>query len=98
MTQERAKKPPTFTLRGERITSYEAFMDEFAAVLCPGFSGFGRNLDAVVDVLRGGMGNYPYGEQVRVVWSNFHRSAAFARKDKVLKVLAEVPNVTFERG
>ena len=92
-----ARPRPTFTLRGERITSLEAFYDEVQAVICGGWAGFGRNLDALVDVLRGGLGGHTYGEPITVIWSDFHRSAAFARKKDVLAALEGADNVEFIR-
>lgn len=104
MTRPPPKKPapaavvPTYTLRGERITSLEAFYDEAQEVLCGGWKGFGRNLDALVDVLRGGFGGHEYGAAIRVVWANFHQSAAFPRKRDVIAVFEEAENVEFVRG
>jgi hypothetical protein len=40
---------------------------EFQRALCPAFEGFGRNDDALWDVLRGGFGAFAYGERVRLV-------------------------------
>ncbi len=88
----------TYTLRGERITSLEAFYDEVQEVLCGGWGGFGRNLDALVDALRGGLGGHEYGARIRVVWADFHRSAAFPRKREVIAVFEEAENVEFVRG
>jgi hypothetical protein len=39
--------------RGEQLGS-DTFYDEVERKLCPGFEGFGRNLSAFNDVLRGG--------------------------------------------
>lgn len=45
----------TYVLDGEAITSLEAFYDEVSRCLVPG-TGWGRNLNALDDILRGGFG------------------------------------------
>jgi len=44
-----------YVIDGSRVTSLETFYDEISRVLIPG-SGWGRNLDAFNDILRGGFG------------------------------------------
>ena len=51
-------------LNGHNILTIEKFYDEFQKVLCPNFKYFGRNWNAVNDVLRGGFGVYEIGEEV----------------------------------
>lgn len=94
-TKKTAKK--TFILRGDRIDSYESFMAEFAAAL--GLGGrFGRNLDALIDALRGGLGSHAFEEPIRVVWADFSKSARFDEKREVLEIMGSMTHVEFVRG
>jgi RNAse (barnase) inhibitor barstar len=58
-------RPIQFELDGARIASTEDFYDEVSRVLIPGQS-WGRNLDALNDILRGGFGTPDEGFQL--VW------------------------------
>lgn len=95
--KEYPKKKPkkTFILRGEKIKSEKTFYDEVQEVLCGGWTGFGRNPNALVDILRGGFGLYEYGEGIIVIWKNFHLSARFGEKKMFLEILGEAENVEF---
>jgi hypothetical protein len=46
------------------------FMTRSERKLCPGFEGFGRNLSAFNDVLRGGFGLFEYDEPISSVWNH----------------------------
>jgi RNAse (barnase) inhibitor barstar len=56
-----------YVLNGARITSLEAFHNEISRVVIPGRK-WGRNLDALDDILSGGFGTPPDGFTLR--WSN----------------------------
>ena len=62
-------------------------------MLCPGFDGFGRNLNALVDILRGGFTVFEFGEEIIVEWQHFYRSGDFKYKQDVLEIFAEAENV-----
>ena len=62
----------TYSLDGRKIRDWETFCEEFGRQVIPGFD-WGRNLDALADVLRGGFGT---PEAFSVVW---HGSALSAR-------------------
>lgn len=94
----KAPSKKIFVLRGERIQSLESFYDEVQEVLGGGWKGFGRNLDAFCDLLRGGFGPFAPGEPIEVLWSNFGASAKFEDKKAVLRLLEEASNVEFRRG
>jgi len=47
---------PGSELNGNSFGNMDTFYDEVERKLCPGFEGFGRNLSALNDVLRGGFG------------------------------------------
>jgi RNAse (barnase) inhibitor barstar len=55
---------PMFDIDGERISTLEDFYDEIERVLIPGVT-WGRNLDALNDLLRGGFGTPPGGFLLR---------------------------------
>ncbi len=95
--KEYPKKKPKkqFILRGEKIQSLKTFYDEACEVLCGGWTGFGRNLDALTDILRGGFGLFDGGEEIIVIWKNFHLSSKFEDKKKVLEILGSAENVEF---
>ena len=52
----------------------DTFYDEFERKLCPGFEGFGRNLSAFNDVLRGGFYLFEYDEPISIVWNHSAKS------------------------
>ena len=56
----------TFTLDGRYMLNNKPFSQEIQRVLCPSFKKMGKNLDALVDVLRGGFGEFEYGEKVEL--------------------------------
>jgi RNAse (barnase) inhibitor barstar len=58
-------------LDGERITSLDAFYDEISRVLVPG-AAWGRNLDALNDILFGGFGTPAWPYVIR--WRNSDQS------------------------
>ena len=53
-----------YILDGTRITSLETFYDEISRVVIPGHQ-WGRNLDALNDILRGGFGTPDEGFTIR---------------------------------
>jgi RNAse (barnase) inhibitor barstar len=52
MVKKESKK--RIIIDGHNFKDMEEFYDEVQRTLCPGFKGFGRNLHAFNDVLRGG--------------------------------------------
>ncbi len=60
-----------YIIDGTRITSLAAFYEEISRVLIPGAT-WGRNLDALDDVLGGGFGTPPEGFTIK--WCNAHFS------------------------
>lgn len=89
------KQKKTFILKGEKIKSLDSFYDEAQEVLCGGWKGFGRNLDALNDILRGGFGAFDCNEEIVVIWKNFHLSSSFKDKKKIIEVFQERENVEF---
>ena len=61
----------TFEIDGKRFSTLDAFYDEFTRVVIPDVD-WGHNLDALNDVLRGGMGT-PEGGFI-LVWRNSDKS------------------------
>lgn len=90
MAARDAPRKKRFVLDGRKIRSEEDFYDQIDAQIgCPG-----RNLDALVDVLRGGFG-FEAGEEIIVEWRAFGASASFPSKKAILRILDEAPNVEF---
>ena len=64
----------TFVINGDNFSDLSGFYDEVQGVLTEHFEGFGRNLDAFNDILRGGFGRFDYGENIQIVWKNSIKS------------------------
>lgn len=62
------------TIDGTNFDDLETFYDEVSLKLCPGFDDFGRNYNALIDVLRGGFGFHDYEEPVELVWIDSSKS------------------------
>ena len=80
------------------MATIDDFYSEVQRVLCPDFKKIGRNLDAFVDVLRGGFGTFNLGEEIEITI----RNRKFARKHlpesfmrKILRIIDDVSNVEF---
>ncbi len=85
-----------FAIDGHNMRSVDEFWDEVQRVLCPDFKHFGRNLDALVDILRGGFGAFELGETIRLrfIHQNYaekHLQASFVRR--VRRIMEKGPNV-----
>jgi RNAse (barnase) inhibitor barstar len=61
----------TFVIEGSRITSLEGFYEELSRVILPG-KHWGKNLDALDDVLSGGF--LPDAPVIEIIWSNSNMS------------------------
>lgn len=85
-----------FVLDGHNMKTEDEFYDELQRVLCPGFKHFGRNWNAVNDILRGGFGMYELGEEILLVfkykkWVEKHLNPNYITQLK--KCVSSVPNV-----
>ncbi len=88
----------TFVLDGSKIESLSSFYDEVHRVLCPSFSGFSRNWNALVDVLRGGFGTFEEGESVQVILiqsKNVEQNLSESEFRHVTKIFTEADNIEF---
>ena len=83
--------PVIIKLDFREVGSNDDMWDEIDRKL--GFEGFGRNLDALVDVLRGGFGHFTVDEYVKLVV--FGKEVAAAHCDTWPKVV-EVINQSLE--
>mmetsp|Transcript_21597 Transcript_21597/g.47266 ORF Transcript_21597/g.47266 Transcript_21597/m.47266 type:complete len:134 (+) Transcript_21597:210-611(+) len=65
------------------------------SALCPQFPGYGKNLDAFVDILRGGFGSFEYKEHIRLHVRGVRSASQFLRRDwkVILEILQEADNV-----
>jgi RNAse (barnase) inhibitor barstar len=64
----------SFELRGEAIRDLDSFYDEIERVLGPDGDWFGHNLDALNDVMHGGIGQLP--TEFTLIWRNADRPRA----------------------
>lgn len=65
----------TVVLDGNAFDSLDSFFDEVERKLTRGLDfEFGRNLNAFVDVLRGGFGVHDYEEPLKLIWLNSEKS------------------------
>ncbi|HMI09668.1 MAG TPA: barstar family protein [Candidatus Saccharimonadales bacterium] len=64
----------TIEIDGNSFQDINGFYDEIHKKLCPDLEGFGRNLDALNDVLRGGFGVHEYGKPLELIWKNSQKS------------------------
>ncbi|MCB1173960.1 MAG: barstar family protein [Leptospiraceae bacterium] len=90
---------PLYIIHGEKVHSLDDFYDEMAR-LTGSLTGKGpdsRNLNALLDVLRGGLAAHEYMEPITLIWSNFHLGSKFSGKADVLECIAEAENVTFRK-
>lgn len=65
-----------FELDGNNFNDMDSFYDEVNSKLCPQFEGFGSNLDAFNDVLRGGFLAFEYNENIELNWKQSDKSKA----------------------
>ena len=56
-----------FVIDGSLFADASSFFEHAGSVFCPDFD-YGRNLDALNDILRGGFGAFDYGEQIQIEW------------------------------
>lgn len=67
--------PPQFTIDGSRIHDIPSFYAELSRVLMPDSNWqLGQNLDALDDLLSGGVGALSDGSPVRIVWTDHDAS------------------------
>jgi RNAse (barnase) inhibitor barstar len=83
---------------GLKFNDINGLFDEIQEKLCPGFNEFGRNYNAVVDVLEGGFGVHEYEEPLLLIWSHSEKSARDLGKDfdDLLVYIREMNHVTLE--
>ena len=78
-----------FIIDGNNFSDLDGFYDEIRRVLTDNFEGFGRNLDALDDVLEGGFGKFDEYENIILIWKNFDKSKK-ELKPEILKKLVEI--------
>lgn len=62
-------------INGQRFSNLTEFYDEIENNLTKGLDWkIGRNLDALNDVLRGGLGVHDYNEPIEIVWNHSGKS------------------------
>lgn len=55
-------------------------------LLCPYVKHFGRNLDALVDVLRGGFGVFAVGEKVDIIWKEKKANRNISKYSEIVAI------------
>jgi RNAse (barnase) inhibitor barstar len=78
-----------FIIDGEKFSDLDGFYDHVGDILCPGIS-WGRNLNALNDILRGGFGVFEYGEPVEIHWHISDKSMRDLGWDATIKQLRSV--------
>lgn len=86
----------TFEIQGQNIHDIETFYDEIQRVLCPQCGFFGRNLDALEDILRGGFGTFDFGESIRVIVHHpetIKKAVGSDKYDIIVEIFANHPHI-----
>lgn len=78
-----------FIIDGMNFQTLKGFYDEVQTVLTSNFTGFGRNLDAFNDILRGGFGKFEYEEAITIVWNNSQKSKRDLGYAEIIKYLEQ---------
>ena len=60
----------TFVIDGNNFDDMESFYNECERAFNVRHGSWGRNLDALIDILRGGWGNIPEDDNFIVIWKN----------------------------
>ena len=80
-----------FTLDANNFSNIGEFYTEIQKTLTDDSFNIGRNLDALVDVLRGGFVKYELGEEITIVWKNFEKSKKdFNSTPNILNSILEI--------
>lgn len=75
---------------GNNFHTLEGFYDEVEVKLAPDLGkGFGRNLNAYNDVLRGGFGLHEYEEPLTIKWINSDKSRKDLGQQESIKYMEE---------
>lgn len=85
------------TIDGNNMANKDKFYDEVHVKIANNMKGFGRNLDAFNDVLRGGFGAFEYGEEIILKWKNLNKAKANLGNsfvDKIVEIIKGNENVT----
>jgi RNAse (barnase) inhibitor barstar len=85
----------TFIFNGDNFSSLGEFYTEAEKLLTKDFKGFGRNLDAFNDVLRGGFGSFEYEEPITIIWLNTNKSKKDlgATFNTIIEIIKKQPHI-----
>lgn len=81
-----SEEKKTFIIECRNIFNINDFYDEIEKKLCPNFQGFGRNMDAFNDVLRGGFGSYEWKEPIKIIFNDFKHLEGKRDKGKGIRI------------
>ena len=79
-----------------KFNDTESFYDEVTRVFSPANGVNGRNLDALDDLLWGGMGLHKFKQPLTIHWLNSRKSRknfGYLKFRKLVKVMRQVPHV-----
>ncbi|MBW7955078.1 barstar family protein [Candidatus Gracilibacteria bacterium] len=89
----------TFIINKNHLNSLDDFYDEIEKnFIKDNTLNFGRNLDALEDVLYGGYGVFEPGETIKIIWENFDESKKTIKNiDVIEEIINDNKNIIFEK-
>ena len=86
-----------FLINGDNFSDLDGFLLETEKVLCNEGFRSGRNLNAFIDLLRGGFGKFEYEEHIQLIWKNSASSMKNLGEElfnDIVGYIKEQPHVT----
>jgi RNAse (barnase) inhibitor barstar len=86
----------TFVIDGNNFSDLNGFWDEVQNVLTDDFEGFGRNGDALIDLLRGGFGKFGANEYLTIIWKHSRKSRrelGTSTYNEIVEIMREPKNI-----
>lgn len=74
---------------GNAFHDLNGFYDEAQRKLTDDFKGFGRNLDALNDIFRGGFGRFGPGEPVTIAWKHADKSRVDLGREETMRYVVD---------
>ena len=85
----------TYEIDGSRFSTLEGFYEEFTAQVIPGVN-WGKNLDALNDILYGGFGTPEDGFTLRWKDSAVSREKLGTKFDAIIEIIADHSDVSLK--
>ncbi|MDD5770182.1 MAG: barstar family protein [Candidatus Gracilibacteria bacterium] len=85
----------TFTINGNHLTSLDDFYLKIEDLFLQNSTlKFGKNLDALNDILYGGFGSFEENENIEIVWQNFEKSKKLIKNiDLIEQIIKNHKNI-----